>query len=273
MRFSKRTLCNFTLFSILICGSPFLSCKNFQNEKNAKIYNDTIYEYFDDENSKLKQKKWKTNDSLSYVINFNNKGKVKSKGRILFDSLKFDKWTYFITDQEENYKEIREYKLIDGKEYLNQDWLINSKNDTVMGHFISHNSLKDEYVIGDTIEVQFYYPKPLMSKNSELYLVYAKEGNFNNTFSNINSLTLDTLSNVYRLNYLMDNKFNQYKRSVYRNYILKSTGKNHIRHIFLEKFDTIYNDTLSTSFVDIYFEKEIYVKDTIENMKDEISQK
>lgn len=248
---------------IFICVTSLINCKHIDKNESFGTNNDTIYKYFDDQKSVIKQKKWQLDDSTSYVMNFNKNGLLKSKGTVLYDTLKFGKWFYLKKKSNEKIKEIREYKIINGKEYLNQDWVVNNENDTVMGHFISHNPLKDEYFIGDTIEVEFYYPKPLMSKNSELYLIYAKEGNFNNTFSNINSLTLDTVPNVYRLNNLKDNKLSKYKRSVYRKYILKSKGKTHLRNIFLEKFDTIYNDTLSTSFIDIYFEKEIYVKDTI----------
>lgn len=266
---------NHTLKTILIfiCATSFISCKNIDKNESFKIENDTIYKYFDDQKAMIAQKKWQLNDSTSYIMFYDQKGLLKSEGTVLYDSLKFGIWNLFTNESAENFKKVREYKIIKGKEYSNQEWVINTENDTVMGHFISHNPIKDEYMVGDTIEIQFYYPLPVISKNSELYLVHAKDGNFNKTFSNIDSLTLDTVSNVYRINKFKDNNLSQYKRAVYMNYILESTGEKNIRNIFHERFDTIYNDTSSTSFIDIYFDKEINVKDTIENMKDEISQK
>ena len=148
------------------------------------------------------------------------------------------------------------------KNKLRESWIIKNNNDTIGGHFITHNLFKDKYIYKDTIEVQFYYPEPLMSKNSELYLVYAKDGKFNHTFSNINSLNLDTLPNVYRINEMEDNNLSQYKRVVYQNYIFESPGTKYIRNIFLERFDTIRNNIESKSFIDIYFEKKIQVIDT-----------
>lgn len=249
---------------IFIFLGVFTSCTKQNNKNKAhQISKDTIYKFYDEKDSIIKLKAWNINDSVFYLVNFDKRGQIKSKGSVLHDSIEYGKWIYYKNRANEKIKEIKEYKLIDGDVILNQDWIVNAKNDTIWGRHITHTQFKDSYTVGDTVEIKYYYPMTLISENSELYLVLSKKGNFNKTFSNIESLTLDTIPNVYRINKYKDKSYRKYKRAVYLSYVLDSVGKKNIRHIFLERFDTIYNDTSSTSFTELYFDKEIFVKDSI----------
>lgn len=82
--------------------------------------------------------------------------------------------------------------------------------------------------MGDTLNIKFYNPNPLLDEKIELIILHPKKDNFDLYFSNRNKVELDTVWSIYKYN------SQQLKDSIYRriaemNYILNSSGKKNIR--------------------------------------------
>src|SRR5690606_32995386 len=81
MKLLNEIVSNHTFKTILIflCATSLISCKHTDKNESFETNNDTIYKYFEEQNSVIKQKKWPLNDSTSYVMYFNDKGRLKSE--------------------------------------------------------------------------------------------------------------------------------------------------------------------------------------------------
>lgn len=243
------------------------SCKNSNktdSKNDTKKAEDTIYVFYNNSNKgNLKQRIIKVNDSIDKVEYFFRNGLIDKEGEILYDKYKYGKWVYYAYENENYDKQIIEYKFIDSIEYLNQIWYVDSFNDTIGGNYLKHTKINNNYMLGDTLNIQFYMHTPLVNNDAKLNLIYATNEKFNLFFSNQNEIEKDTVMSIYEINNLKGNELEKYKRWVDMNYILTKKGKHWIRNILVEKFDSIYGDTLSSQIRKVYFEKKIHVIDTI----------
>lgn len=260
----KKIIFIITVISLLIsCNKPknkkYFKSGNLSeihtfDEKNKK--DSSIY-YYDSKDLKIKKQiKWL--DDSFYVTNYSSTGKKINEGIIGKDSLKIDKWFFYDKDTTRIY----EYKNIRGQEYLNQSWIKNSKGDTIRGNYFLLKEIKDTVNVNEFVSFRFYLQGFLFLDNSELTLILpASDENFTRDFSNESNIKTDT---IHSLKY--DN-LNKHLTHLPLNHILisnfefTSPGEKSVRGILKEQYRSI-DDSIKER--KIFFEKKIYVKDTID---------
>lgn len=208
------------------------------------------------------------NDSIRYYSN----GIIKNSGKLFSDSLPIGKWEYY----DENGTKYRsaEYLKINGKPHINQDWFYSKNGDTIKGKGSYYKLIfnKDTIDLSEPIIAKIDLTEPLFkNKNSNILIVVPTDysENFNSDFSNRKKVVLDT---AFNLNIDKENreKFDlktDFGKTAFFGRYFKSTGKKKFRGIITEYFyqDSIKPDgtKLNYFFNEKYFEKEIYVIDSI----------
>lgn len=280
----------------------FFSCKSESNNKkyyypsgNLKQISfyannniDSLKSYYDSikEVNYIKTIRKKNYDS---VIFYYKNGNVFKTGKQTFNGLKFGNWTRYTI---EGYKsDIREYFIVKDKSIINRRFYLNKKGDTTWyGRKFntydqiefksdtteSRNSIMIpfDFYQGDTISLNEPFAasvrcnSPLGREfNSQIIMFLAKENaNFNKDFSNDKEVKLDTFLN---LNFDKNNVGN-FPEGTNKNYVVafgrwfKTPGNKIIRG-FMKEYWTFPDENKDTLKAErkIYFEKMIYVKDTI----------
>ncbi|WP_157831476.1 hypothetical protein [Confluentibacter flavum] len=167
-----------------------------------------------------------------------------------------------------------EYIKINGKSYINQDWVFDKNGDTLKNKG-SHFKIvfeKDTIRLNEPIRAKIDLTTPLFkNKNSNIFVVVPKDYsiNFNEDFSNLKEVNLDTTFNL-NLENEMKNSIGLTtdfgKTAIFGRYF-NSIGKKKLRGILVEYFyqDSITSDSIKLNYFENkrYFEKDILV---IENM-------
>lgn len=251
-------------------------------------------EYYDESGSKILRVLFHKRDYDSVVYKYNN-GKVFKTGKQYKNGDFFGKWNYYT--REGYLSNTREFIIannsFDKGVRLNQVWFFNQKGDTIyygnntFNVFNQKEFEKESKGEKTSIFVRFFYqPKgdtisiaeplsciaedgfPLWEKrNSESYVVLAKEKyNFNKDFSNESEVKLDTF---YCLEKDKENRgtlpdANQ-KHTVIFGRWFDTPGKKVLRGYMVEHYKrkATPNDSITGEKRRTYFEKIIYVKDTI----------
>ena len=262
---------------IIILNSIILSLFFSCNKKEDDI------EYY--KQSKNKYKVSYHFDNYDSVVVFYKNGKIFKTGKQDLNGKYFGKWNYYTTD--EFLSNTQEFLIINKKVKLNQQWYYNIKGDTMyygnkkfniynQKEFREDpNELKRSIFVrfgfipeGDTLSISEPF-KVLAedgfpfwtNKDSESYVVLAKENyNFNSDFSNESQVKLDTFFCVER------DKINKgsfpnsdQKHTVAFGRWFVTPGKKELRGYMVEycKNNIIIEERRT------YFEKIIYVKDTV----------
>lgn len=249
------------------------------------ILKDSVKTYYDDPIKKIK--KIQFNDDL--IIEYYKNGKIFSKGKLNTANQRVGEWRFYTKNG--LLSEIREYLIIDGQSYVNQlryisrdgeYWL--SKKDQNFNYYDQEEFVSDtvsfqysrftEFDLGkDTINlnepwraVAFYYTPIFEEKKSELIIVLGKNDKiFNEDFSNIKEVEKDTFFNLSR-----DVENQKWFPEDDPDYTVvfgrwfDTPGEKTIRGYLCEFFDEQKKDTIRAIESKIFFEKKIYVKDTIE---------
>ena len=91
---------------------------------------------------------------------------------------------------------IVEYIKIDGKEYVNQIWLVNENKDTIGGNYFKLN-INDTTSLGEITRLKFALIEPSISNESDIFILLPQEDKkLANDFSNIFEIELDTLRSL-----------------------------------------------------------------------------
>ena len=204
------------------------------------------------------------------VINYYENGNIKSQGNFINDTMPTGNWLYFYNDGK--LKEVKEFLIIDSKPLLNQNWFFNHKGDTVKSKSSYFDLLveKDTIYLNEPVKAKIDLVSPFFKdKNSSIMVVLTKDysDDFNSDFSNLNNVDLDT---TYNLNLEVDfkNALNLKtdfrKTSVFGRYF-DTIGMNKLKGVLIEYYytDTISSPPINYYEIKKYFEKPIYVKDTI----------
>jgi hypothetical protein len=284
----------FLLF-IVSCKSELKQDKDYYpsgNIKKERFYDtnlelDSLKFYYDSIKKITFSKSIRKNEYDSIVFYYKN-GNVFKTGKQTYNALKFGNWIRYT---KEGYtSDIREYFIINDNSILNRNFYLDNKGDTTWygRKFNTYDQVefrKDTFDYRNSIMVLFdFYNRdtislkepfaasvrcgtPLMrDKNSEIMMLLAKEKyNFNKYFSNEIEVKLDTFKN---LKYDKDNVSNF--QGVDKEYVavfgrwFKKPGKKTLRGYMLEyaSFLGDKGDTLKGERR-VYFEKTIYVKDTL----------
>ena len=229
--------------------------RHFYSENDKK--DSSVFYYDLDEPQKKQSIRW--SKEFFYVTNYAPSGKKISEGKMNSDSIKIGKWNFYTGDT----TKIFEYKNISGKEYLNQSWIKNSEGDTIRGNYVLLKKIKDTVSINELVSFRFYLEGPLISEDSELVFVLPTYGeNFADDFSNEKEIEVDTILN---LKYDSQNKHLKelpLNHMLIANFEFSSPGEKKVRGILKELYRP-ENDSTEMEERNIYFEKEIYVKDTL----------
>ncbi|PKQ44780.1 hypothetical protein CSW08_11735 [Confluentibacter flavum] len=199
-------------------------------------------------------------------------GILKSQGMTFENNQPIGIWNYY--DSTGILNSTVEYIKINGKSYINQDWVFDKNGDTLKNKG-SHFKIvfeKDTIRLNEPIRAKIDLTTPLFkNKNSNIFVVVPKDYsiNFNEDFSNLKEVNLDTTFNL-NLENEMKNSIGLTtdfgKTAIFGRYF-NSIGKKKLRGILVEYFyqDSITSDSIKLNYFENkrYFEKDILV---IENM-------
>ncbi len=214
------------------------------------------------------------NDSIGvYRKYFYENESLKSEGFLHNEELMVGYWSHYNEDY--GYlEEVREMINIDNKPYLNQNWHFNAKGDTIHEKSVYANLLffKDTISITDAVKVYAVQEQPFFKdKNSSIMAVVPKDysEDFDEYFSNLNEVEVDT---TYNLN--VDKEYRtaggmpegDYALEVVFGRYYNTPGPKMFRGILVEysESNSKVTDTLGNRQHKIYFEKSIYVKDSVD---------
>ncbi|SEP69223.1 hypothetical protein SAMN05421824_0074 [Hyunsoonleella jejuensis] len=203
--------------------------------------------------------------------NFYSNGILKSEGLTFGNNQPIGIWHYY--DSTGILTRTAEYIKINGQAYINQDWYFDKNGDKRKNkgsHFILTFE-KDTIKLNEPVKAKIDLVAPLFkNKNSNILVVVPKDYsiNFNEDFSNLKEVNLDT---TFNLNLEQDMKntlglTTDFGKSAAFGRYFNSVGKKKFRGIIVEYF---YKDSITTDSVKVnrfenkkYFEKDIFVLDT-----------
>tara|TARA_R110000796_G_scaffold24221_1_gene69180 strand:- start:968 stop:1651 length:684 start_codon:yes stop_codon:yes gene_type:complete len=219
------------------------------------------------------------NDTKNTTDNFDGlkkyyypNGILKSQGRTFENNQPIGIWNYYDSTGILNRK--AEYIKINGKSYINQDWFFNKNGDTLKNKGTHFKIVfeKDTIRLNEPIKAKIDLITPLFkNKNSNILVIVPKDysTNFNEDFSNINKVSLDTTFNL-NLEKEMKNALGlttDFGKSAAFGRYFNSSGKKKFRGILVEYFykDSIISDSIKVNRFENkkYFEKDIFVMDNI----------
>jgi hypothetical protein len=252
----------------------------------------TIYYYDVSGNKKIKEFYHKNNyDSLVYYY---DSGKVFKTGTQDLEHNLYGKWNHYT--REGFLSDTKEYFVLNNELFkgsiLNQKWYYNQKGDTMFYGNNRFNVYKQKEFESESQGektsrfIRFYFSaidtisisEPFTGfaedgfpawglANSESYIVLAKEKfNFNKDFSNESSVKLDTFVCIEKDKVNKDNFPNcDQRHSVAFGRWFDTPGKKILRGYMMEyyKRKPTPNDSIVKYEKRTYFEKVIYVKDTV----------
>jgi antitoxin component YwqK of YwqJK toxin-antitoxin module len=235
---------------------------------NKGVNIDTSFYYYKSPVERIQFKRfWANNDSIKQIEFYQN-GTIKKEGIVDNNFLKYGNWRFY--DKNERLDIIREYRIINNEQYLNQEWNINKNKDTLFkgSKYIEIQIAEDTIIIGNPIQAIAYLKAELFKdKSSEIFvcLPNGESVNFNKDFSNLKEIKLDTF---YNLQHDLKNKnifndgFNKQHTAVFGKWFKNSTGLKNIRG-FVEEYYPIDSNGFKQNKT--FFEFQVYVKDTVDN--------
>jgi len=277
------------LLYILLLIFIITSCKenSLQKKRNENI------EYYKDK-SKTVFKKIVPQTNFDSVYYFYNNGLLFKKGKQYKDNQKFGIWELY--DKESDLREIREWFTINGKSRPNRVWHLNKKGDTIAWReqdsiYNQAEFINDTTHFRNTVYDIVYFNRDTIKLNEPIrgyveigtrvlrdypnYQVRAfiatEDKNYNYDFSNKKEVELDTFYDLtidkYNQKWFEGVKFNQL---VAIGQWFDSIGDKTIRGYYQQysygPFEEKENGEKMDSVIGYktFFEKKIYVKDSIE---------
>lgn len=290
----------FVVFLIIISCNELSRENEFYSSGNIKTIheykgNQLLKSTFYYDNNEVKHKELFYKSKYDSLVYYYDNGNVFKKGKKNKEGLHFGIWNYYT--REGYLSNSEEFLLINNSwskgNWLNQSVYLNKKGDTMYYGNNKFNIYDQEEFkkesegektsffvrfhknnISDTISISEPFSSiaedgfPMWEKaNSESYIVLAKEKyNFNSDFSNENTVKLDTFICLEK------DKFNQEilpnvnkKHTVVFGRWFDTPGKKYLRGYMVEHYKrkATPNDSVRGETRRTYFEKIIYVKDTI----------
>lgn len=234
----------------------------------------------------LKYKEVISKQDYDSVLFFYDNGKIFKHGKHTKEGKRFGVWDLY--DKNGNKREIREWFCIKGRSVINRVWFLDNKGDTLAWRYedvvFKQNEFKgdsigvrsssyDEFVFNrDTISIEepirayAYCGSPLLEdKGSQIMVLIGKsETPFNKDFSNEDKVKLDTF---YNLTIDVENQkwFEGAEKKYFTTfgYYFETPGEKTLRGYMLEYAVGNFENNMDSIIHRKYFEKKIYVKDTI----------
>lgn len=231
-----------------------------QFEKGRKV--DSSVYYADSRKETIEKVCRELNDSIQYVLFFNEQGDLTFEGKSFKDEERIGKWKYY----KKEYDSIVEYKIVDAATYTNQIWVINRDKDTLASksnYFDFYCGGKDTLSLNDVLRVSIMLVEPHYGYDSDIeVLIPEDDRNLKGDFSNIREIKMDTIKSIKN-----DGISNEgIPEDVPINHIVEfglqfeKPGKKNIRGFIAEY---IKQDSLTRRERRLFFDKEIFVGDKV----------
>lgn len=226
---------------------------------------DSSFYYYKTADRRIKRIKYNYIEDTLQIKDYAVNGVLIREGSMLQNENKIGKW--FLYREDGTLSEVLEYIDLDGKEYLNQGWHFDKKEDTIpnKGNYLKFKFSKDTVHLYEPIKVLVKLQQPLLSYNSEVYICIPK-GSFdevNDNFSNLREIEWDTLPSIK--NEKIIENYNKYNLYVSFGLEFNKPGIKHIRGFLSENNEISLNkqkkDSINMKERKIYFDEIIYVKD------------
>ena len=198
-------------------------------------------------------------------ISYHKNGAVKDSGLVNKSDQKFGDWFYYDEDKKLKFQD--EYFIVNDKEYLNQTIAFDENKDIIF----SKSKIAEVKVFSDTILMN--EPIQVLScikighfvgdgVKAKVILSSGYGNKINKDFSNLSTLKLDTINNLGmdEINGPTFPDYNQEKCVAFGKWFDKK-GLNILRGVIVE----YYQDSEQKKENKFYFEKKIFVKDSLKN--------
>ncbi len=274
------------LLVILILSLIFTACKENQldNKLNEKL------EFYPDNNNLTFKKRviLENSDSLFY---FYRNGQIFKKGKIQKNGKPFGIWSLYSNDGK--LREIREWFVIEGHSKINRAWFLNKKGDTLAWRD-QDSIFKQKEFVNDTLGTRatdynvFDFNKDTIYLNEPIrgvvycnsrrirdydsqirVFLHSESENFNLPFPNDSLIRTDHFENL-KTNTINQKWFTNIDHERYGHVAIfgawfKNPGKKLLRGYMEEySYGPFKDKEIDSMTAKVYFEKMIYVKDTIE---------
>lgn len=196
---------------------------------------------------------WK-NDTAYYQKNYNAKNTILSEGPLKRFNFKIGKWKFY--DKNQHLKEIQEFIDYNGTTYLNQNWKINQKGDTIGGNYYKL-IYKDTIRLNSLNRIHFFLEQPLLSNNSDLIIYLARNNDFDKQYYENDSIEFDTIKSL-ALRFKNRNLHQNRNHDVVFDLEAENVGKEIIAG-FLMEVDKSTNVEFDSITKNTYFRHEFYV--------------
>ncbi|MEM9078752.1 MAG: hypothetical protein AAGC43_17050 [Bacteroidota bacterium] len=266
---------------LLFALSAFSSCKDLSTEKQSN----EVPEYYADNSKQLYKRKLKFKEYDSVFYYYDN-GQLFKKGIQKKNGKRFGIWK--LHSKNGNIREIREWFVIKGHSRINRAWFLDEKGDTLawrhqdsifdQKEFV-HDTIgeratcydliyfrKDTLELDESLKAYAYFRSPLLDEQDSqaMVLIAKSKTNFNDDFSNEKEVELDTFYNL-----TIDTINQKWFRGVEKKYFtvfgyyFDTPGEKLLRGYMLEYATGEFEDGIDSLTSKKYFEKKIFVRDTI----------
>lgn len=269
------------LLLIIFLVSTISSCTI---DKNGKLPNETL-EYYPTDSNQIYRKLAKKTEFDSVFFYYKN-GNIFKKGKSRKNGNPFGIWNLYSENSE--LREIREWFVINGQSRINRVWFLDKKGDTLAWRYqdsifnqkefindtlgiraTNYNIIhfnKDTLEFNEPIRAYAYLRSAVLEdKNSKTIVLIGKsKDNFNPDFSNENEVKLDTFYNL-----TIDKENQKWFKGVEQKYFttfgyyFTTSGEKTLRGYMLEYAIGKFENEIDSITSKTYFEKKIYVKDSI----------
>lgn len=274
------------LIIIVVFPFIFISCK--ENSKNTTL-NEKLEFYSDNKNLTFKKRViFENYDSILY---FYRNGQIFKRGKTQKNGKPFGIWNLYSNDGK--LREIREFFVVDGHSIINRAWFLNKKGDTLawrdqdsifkqtefvndtLGmratdyNFFDFN--KDTIYLNEPIRgIAYCNSRRIRDYDSQIRVFFHSESeNFNSSFPNdslIRTRLFDNLkTDTINQKWFTDIDPERYGHVAVFGSRFKNPGKKLLRGYMEEySYGPFVDKEIDSMTARVYFEKTIYVKDTIE---------
>src|SRR5690554_5539960 len=205
-------------------------------------------------------------DTLGYTISYKEDGTKQTEGYIVNNYLDYrvGKWHLYGRKTDS----IVEYINVNEQPYVNQVWVLDRKTkDTIYdkGNFFNIFN-QDTVFVGEVLKFRFYLFQPYFSYNSDMLVVIPKNDNeLNIDFSNIFEIQKDTFHSLKNdgIPHLEIPKEVPQNHNSNFGIIYENIGEKRVRGYISEYVKDKENTTKRMERI-LFFDKKIYVKDTVD---------